>query len=254
MRTGRRSGGSAWRRGRAGARAAPGWGPRSRSRSRPGRRSSSRSRPRSAISGSSAFRTNSVLPGLAGHQLGPLVGERLELAVAVELVAEEVREHDQARPQLVRRPWAARPRRPRRAPRRPRCSSSAVATPQVMFEPARLCTGTRPAAFSAAAIIPDVVVLPLVALTTVDPPVSPAPRRAMASGAIRSSTRPGRVVPPPRPLRRLRLPVARASGDLGAEEGAHAAGERTPSGAITRRARRSRRTVAGRSVRWSPSA
>ncbi len=36
-----------------------------------------------------------------GDDLGPVVGEALELAVAVELVAEEVGEHDQARVELV---------------------------------------------------------------------------------------------------------------------------------------------------------
>ena len=45
-----------------------------------------------------------------------------------------------------------------------------MATPQVMFEPARLWTGWRPSAASTAAIIPAVVVLPLVALTIVEPP------------------------------------------------------------------------------------
>ncbi len=80
-------------------------------------------------------------PAARGDQLRPLVGQRLDLAVAVELVAEEVAEHDQRGVELRRRPAAARPRRPRRGPRSPRCSSSAVATPQVMFEPARLWTG-----------------------------------------------------------------------------------------------------------------
>ena len=40
------------------------------------------------------------LAGQAGDQLRPLVGQMLELAVAVELVAEQVAEHDQARFQL----------------------------------------------------------------------------------------------------------------------------------------------------------
>jgi hypothetical protein len=79
-----------------------------------------------------------------------------------------------------------------------------------MFDPARLWTGSRPARRSIPAIMPAVVVLPLVELTTTDPRTRPPARRAIASPSIRSSTRPGRVVPPPRPLRRLRPPVARA--------------------------------------------
>ena len=89
-----------------------------------------------------------------------------------------------------------------------------MATPQLMFEPARLCTGSRPAARRVAASMPAVVVLPLVALTIVDPSGSPAPSREIASGAIRSNSLPGSVVPPPRPLRRLSAPVARASPTL----------------------------------------
>ena len=118
-----------------------------------------------------------------------------------------------------------------------------------MFEPARLWTGLRPAAPSAAAIIPAVVVLPLVALTIVEPSLSRPPRRAIASGARRSSSRPGSVVPPPRPLRRLSAPIAREPARL-ALKPALTVG----AGAITRSARRSRRSFAGRSVRCSPSA
>ena len=35
-----------------------------------------------------------------GHQLGPFVGETLELAVAIELIPEEVAENQEARPEL----------------------------------------------------------------------------------------------------------------------------------------------------------
>ncbi len=89
-----------------------------------------------------------------------------------------------------------------------------MATPQVMFEPARLWTGWRPSASSTAAIIPAVVVLPLVALTIVVPRSSRSPSRAIASGSSRSSTRPGSVVPPPRPLARLAAPIAREAATL----------------------------------------
>ena len=43
--------------------------------------------------------------GSRRHRLRPLVGQRLHLAVAVELVAEEVAEHDRRRLQLVDDPW-----------------------------------------------------------------------------------------------------------------------------------------------------
>src|ERR1700760_1717901 len=88
-----------------------------------------------------------------------------------------------------------------------------------MFEPARLWTGGRPSAARIAAIIPAVVVLPLVAETIVAPPESPGPSLAIASGSIRSSTRPGSVVPPPRPERRLAAPIARASARLAPKAG-----------------------------------
>ena len=122
-----------------------------------------------------------------------------------------------------------------------------------MFEPARLCTGSRPAARSAAASMPAVVVLPLVALTIVDPRVSSAPRREIASGAMRSSSRPGRVVPPPRPLRRLSAPVARAIPTLARKAAAlipaAPGGHDHPQGAGQQAHDR-----AGRSAMWSPSA
>ena len=128
-----------------------------------------------------------------------------------------------------------------------------------MFEPARLWTGWRPSAASTAAIIPAVVVLPLVALTTVVPPRRPAPRRAIASGSSRSSTRPGRVVPPPRPLARLAAPIAREAATLAPNSGPGAAlwqsrRGQAAAGTSTLSARGSTRSEAGRSVRCSPSA
>ena len=62
------------------------------------------SRPRSATSGSSALRQKPVPPARSATRLGPFVGEQLELAVAVELVAEEIAEHDLARVELARDP------------------------------------------------------------------------------------------------------------------------------------------------------
>jgi hypothetical protein len=53
-----------------------------------------------------------------------------------------------------------------------------------------------------------------VALTIIEPSVRRFPRRETASGAILSSRRPGNVVPPPRPLRRLSDPLTRASASF----------------------------------------
>src|SRR2546430_834695 len=83
-----------------------------------------------------------------------------------------------------------------------------------MLDPARLWTGVRPSAARIEEIIPAVVVFPFVALTIVVPPVSLAPSFEIASGERRSSTRPGSVVPPPRPLPRLAAPIARARATL----------------------------------------
>src|SRR2546430_339732 len=74
--------------------------------------------------------------------------------------------------------------------------------------------GVRPGPAGMGEIFPAVVVLPLVALTMVVPLVSLAPGFAIASGERRSSTRPGSVVPPPRPLPRLAAPIARARATL----------------------------------------
>ncbi len=91
--------------------------------------------------------------------------------------------------------------------------SSALATPDSRFAPAPLrhssCSGSSAAASSA-----ELVVLPLVAETSTTPSGSRAARRSMASGARRSSALPGRLVPPPRPLRRDSDPITRAAAVL----------------------------------------
>ena len=131
-----------------------------------------------------------------------------------------------------------------------------------MFEPARLWTGRRPAASSAAAIIPAVVVLPLVALIRVEPSLEPGAERpdrirgraqehpagqrgaaAAAAAPAQAADRPGggdawrrNNREPPRSDRR-----GAAHGPAGGAISSSAARERPA-------------TVAGRSVRWSPSA
>ncbi len=85
-----------------------------------------------------------------------------------------------------------------------------MATPHAMFDPARLCTTGRPARSSAAAIIAAVVVLPLVADTSTEPHSSRRAIRSTARGESFSSIRPGAVVPPLRPTRRLTARTERA--------------------------------------------
>ena len=62
--------------------------------------------------------------------------------------------------------------------------------------------------------MPAVVVLPLVALTIVEPRSSREAMRWIASGDMRTSRRPGSVVPPPRPLRLLSAPTDRAKASF----------------------------------------
>ncbi len=79
-----------------------------------------------------------------------------------------------------------------------------------MLEPARLCTTGRPSRSRQAAIIAAVVVLPLVADRSIEPASSSCAMLRIEPGAIRSSIRPGAVVPPVRPLRRLAARTSRA--------------------------------------------
>jgi hypothetical protein len=96
----------------------------------------------------------------------------------------------------------------------PSRSASAVPTPQWVFAPARLWTTARPSASRIVASMRAVVVLPLVALINVTPLPSRAASVEIARGAMRSSSRPGEVVPPPRPEARLTRPAARAIASL----------------------------------------
>ena len=175
---------------------------------------------------------------LLGDQAGPAVGERLELAVAVELVAEEVRQQvgagvqgtrDLRQPGLVDLEQAELA-----APRR--ASSSAVATPQPMFEPALLWTTCSPERSRIAAIIAAVVVLPLVAETTAAP----------SSSSLAHPVERARADAQQQPAGERR---AAAAAEAAAER-AHGAGEQAPEaehqrGTITRRQRGSTSTRAG---------
>jgi biotin carboxyl carrier protein len=130
-------------------------------------------------------------------RVAPAPGKKLELAVPVELVAEEVPEADSAR--MDARASSASP-----------AASSVEATPETRFAPARLCASRRRGRRISAAIA-AVVVLPFVAETTAVPPGRRAAKRSIAPGSSFESSFPGTVVPPPAPTRRDSPPTARAA-------------------------------------------
>ncbi len=124
-----------------------------------------------------------------------------------------------------------------------------MATPQVMFDPARLCTSGRPARSRMAASMAAVVVLPLVADTSTEPSSRRRPMVRIAPGLMRSSIRPGAVVPPLRPSPRLVARSSRASASSGSRHQ-----EAGPAGTTMRRQRLSTVIVAGVVAIGSPSA
>ena len=198
--------------------------------------------------------------GAGGDRLRPLVGQRLHLAVAVELVAEEVAEHDQPRPQLL-----GDPRQPGLVDleqallaalleQRRGDSPGHVRAGPVVDRPAavggerggdhpgrrRLAVGgadDRRAAAQAGAEAGDRFGL--------EPQQHPSRQRraaAAAAGAAGGADRPRQ-----RPLGAEQRPAA----GLGRSGGAQASAR---SGASTLSARGSTRSETGRSVRCSPSA
>ena len=118
----------------------------------------------------------------------PAVGDRLELAVAVELVAEEVGQQQRARRAAPGRRWSSQNSSTSKSPASPSmpspraAPSSALATPPAMFAPARLCTRRAPERSRIAATIAAVVVLPFVAEMTALPCGRRCARRSIAAG------------------------------------------------------------------------
>ena len=96
--------------------------------------------------------------------------------------------------------------------------SSADATPEARFAPAVLRHSRRSGASIEASIL-AVVVLPFVAEITSDPSASRRDMRSMASGAMRRSSFPGSVVPPPARVRRESPAAARAAATFRREAG-----------------------------------
>ncbi len=145
----------------------------------------------------------------------PRVADGVDLAVAVELVAAEVAEHEQARPGAGRRRGAARARRLRA--RRPRARGPTRASARSPTSGWHRSSWSRACDPPPRAMPPGgavVVVLPLVAETSVT--CWPRASSTSASGASAFMTRPLIVAPSPRPVRRDRRPAARPTRDGGA--------------------------------------
>ena len=171
--------------------------------------------------------------GESGHRVAPAGGDELQLAVAVELVAEEVPEQKRLRPAAVARPRAALPRRPRRGRvrRRPRRAAStrrprrgsrpsgcgrAVRSARAARRPSRSSSSCRSSPRRAPS-----------------PAEAVAASRSMPSGSSFQRSLPGSVVPPPRPARRESAPVARsAAGRALGFGGASSGRRRTSAGAL----------------------
>ena len=84
-------------------------------------------------------------------------------------------------------------------PKSPALETKSAVMPRSRLEPERLAKQSRPASHSIFSSIRQVVVLPLVPVTTAT--VTPRASRPSMSGQMRSATLPGRAVPP-RPSRR----------------------------------------------------
>ena len=173
-----------------------------------------RSRPRSPTCGSSPLTTSTVSSGKRRDRRPPVGGDVLQLAVAVELVAEEVAEQHRARAARAARSRAARPRPPRRAPARRRAAVRSVdATPEARFAPERLQRETvlrlagsrRPWRWSSSCR--------WWRRRSQRRPAAGLASASIALGSSFQSSLPGSVVPPPVPARRESFPAARAARD-----------------------------------------
>ena len=117
-------------------------------------------------------------PRQFGERPLPARGDGVDFAVAVELVAEEVREDDRRAASSRAPSPAASPRRsrgspaaraaPGSAPASEASAASVAAMPRIRLEPLRLCSGASPASAAMRLSISDVVVLPLVPVMAID--------------------------------------------------------------------------------------
>ena len=179
----------------------------------------------------------------------PAVGDRLELAVAVELVAEQVGQQQRARAQLaddLAEPELVDLEEPGVAVARA-ASSSVAATPPAMFAPARLCTSRAPRALEDRGGHRGGRRL---AVRGRDDRAAALQARREAADRVRLEAHEQlarAALVPPRPARRDSAPAARAAATLASSD-AHASGSRTRSAPGTAR------MVIGSSPIGSPSA
>src|SRR5438477_9525549 len=100
------------------------------------------------------------------------------------------------------------PQSARSLPSGPALLRAAAVAPKMRLAPARLATTLWPAPSSSQLTSRAVVVLPLVPVMTIEPCVRSWVRRVRILGSMTRATSPGSVVPPPRLVMRLSVPVA----------------------------------------------
>ena len=143
------------------------------------------------------------------HASGP---RALELAVAVELVAEEVREQKNLGSDAASHLRQGRLVDLEQPQFGVTGSEEGGGDPETRFAPA-LLWATRTAGRRISAAIAVVVVLPFVAEMSAEPCSSRAASRSIAPGSSFQRSFPGRVVPPPRPASRESAPALRRTAD-----------------------------------------
>ena len=148
--------------------------------------------------------------GQALQRCEPALGDELELAVAVELVAEQVAKTHRSGASRRTSSGSAPSSTSKRPSSASSASSNAEATPETRFAPAALWA-SRARGRRISAAIAVVVVFPFVAETRATPSGSERASRPTAAGSSAARSFPGSVVPPPRPVTRDSLPAPRAS-------------------------------------------
>src|SRR5829696_1080700 len=91
--------------------------------------------------------------------------------------------------------------------------ANALATPRTRFDPERLWATRDPRACRMSASMREIVVLPFVPATTTVPCGNRLAILSRRRGSMRSATKPGAAVPPPRPRPRIATPVALAAAN-----------------------------------------
>ena len=149
--------------------------------------------------------------GQRRDRVAPAGGDVLELAVAVELVAEQVAEQQRLRPEPPRELGERRLVRLEQPQLRAAGVEEGGGDAARRGSPPSCSCASRTRGRRISAAIAVVVVLPFVAETSTEPCGSRAASRSIAPGSSFQSSFPGSVVPPPRPASRESEPAARAA-------------------------------------------